>query len=153
MCFFLVCLPPGRRLLLTSGMGIAGTIWNHFGSILDHFKTPYMQKIYVFQKLPKYIFYMFIYTESYTGSHKTSFKITNVFTNHTNTNSNTCPTIHVPKTHKCWVPQASLDSFWANKTNLPTWKYARCDYTSVTCPLIITFICLYDVVDVKGHTA
>ena len=59
MCFFLICLPPGRRLLLTPGMGMGGgigTIWDHFRIILRpfwiHFRTilgPPMPTNYVFQ--------------------------------------------------------------------------------------------------------
>ena len=36
MCFFLICLPPGRRLLLTPGIGMGGWWWwwGGFGTIL-----------------------------------------------------------------------------------------------------------------------
>ena len=34
VCVCLICLPPGRRLLLTPGMGMGGTIWDHLGTIL-----------------------------------------------------------------------------------------------------------------------
>ena len=50
--FFLICLPPGRRLLLTLGMGlglcgcvcvwVGGSIWDHFKTILE---TPYAPQI------------------------------------------------------------------------------------------------------------
>ena len=41
MFFLLICLPPGRRLLLAPGMGMGGgafgTIWHHFGTTLRQF--------------------------------------------------------------------------------------------------------------------
>ena len=53
MCFFLICLPPGRRLLLTSGMEMGGgTIWGHLGSCWIHFGIvlgPTMPPNYIFQ--------------------------------------------------------------------------------------------------------
>ena len=45
MCVFSICLPPGRRLLLTPGMGMGG---GQLGTLLDHFRTP-MPKNNVFQ--------------------------------------------------------------------------------------------------------
>ena len=45
MCFFIICLPPGRLLFLTPGMGMGGggTIWDNVGNLLGtfwiHFRT------------------------------------------------------------------------------------------------------------------
>ena len=67
MCFFLICLPPGRRLLLTLGMGMGGTIQDDFST---NFFVRNSTILILRKKSQNISLNMFIYTKNDIDSHR-----------------------------------------------------------------------------------
>ena len=72
--FFLIFLAPGRRLLLTLGMGMGvGTIRDHSGTFKDNFKSILDSFVFLLKKkIPKYISKYVQYTENDTESYRST---------------------------------------------------------------------------------